>query len=388
MAAAVAVLLVGGCSSSGNGKPSPILSHLAGTSAGRPSGTATAPSTSASPTVTAAPAKGTAKVTGTVATGLSAPWGLVQLPDDTLLVASRDTGKIFRIVPAKHTVTAVGAVPGVTHTQGGENGLLGLALSPDFGTDHFVYAYFSTDSDNRIARMLYDPSRPKDEQLGAPDTILRDIPTGTLHNGGRIAFGPDGMLYAGTGETGQRPLAQKLSSLGGKILRMTPDGQVPSDNPITGSLVYSPGHRNVQGLAWDPAGRLWASEFGQDTWDELNLIRAGKNYGWPTVEGIAHHAGYVDPVEQWHTDQASPSGVAYAAGCIWMASLRGERLWRIPLAGAKPSAAPQSFFSGRYGRFRTVVALDDHTLLLATSNTDDRGAPHPGDDRVLQVTVT
>jgi glucose/arabinose dehydrogenase len=338
--------------------------------------------------VTAAPAKGTAKVTGTVATGLSAPWGLVQLPDDTLLVASRDTGKIFRIVPAKHTVTEIGAVPGVTHTQGGENGLLGLALSPDFGTDHFVYAYFSTDSDNRIARMLYDPSRPKGEQLGAPDTILRDIPTGTLHNGGRIAFGPDGMLYAGTGETGQRPLAQKLSSLGGKILRMTPDGQVPSDNPIAGSLVYSPGHRNVQGLAWDPAGRLWASEFGQDTWDELNLIRAGKNYGWPEVEGIAHHPGYVDPVEQWHTDQASPSGIAYAAGCIWMASLKGERLWRIPLAGASPSAAPQSFFVGKYGRFRTVVALDDHTLLLTTSNTDDRGAPRRGDDRILQVTVT
>jgi glucose/arabinose dehydrogenase len=337
---------------------------------------------------TAAPAKGTAKVTGTVATGLSAPWGLVQLPDDTLLVASRDTGKILRVVPAKHTVTEIGMVPGVTHTQGGENGLLGLALSPDFGTDHFVYAYFSTASDNRIARMLYDPSRPKGEQLGAPDTILRDIPTGTLHNGGRIAFGPDGMLYAGTGETGQRPLAQKLSSLGGKILRMTPDGQVPPDNPIAGSLVYSPGHRNVQGLAWDPAGRLWASEFGQDTWDELNLVLPGKNYGWPVVEGIAHHAGYVDPVEQWHTDQASPSGVAYAAGCIWMASLKGERLWRIPLAGAKPSAAPQSFFAGRYGRFRTVVALDDHTLLLTTSNTDDRGTPHPGDDRILQITVT
>jgi glucose/arabinose dehydrogenase len=381
-------MLVAGCSGD-SGKPSPLLSSPAGTaSAGRTPTASTAPSAAPGASASPAPAKGSVKVTGTVATGLAAPWGLVQLPDSTLLVASRDTGRISRVDPAKHTVTPVGLVPGVTHTQGGENGLLGLALSPGFGSDHLVYAYFSTASDNRIASMLYDPSRPKNEQLGAPDTILRDIPTGTLHNGGRIAFGPDGMLYAGTGETGDRELAQNMSSLGGKILRMTPDGQVPSDNPTAGSLVYSPGHRNVQGLAWDPSGRLWASEFGQDTWDELNLIEPGKNYGWPVVEGIAHHAGFVDPVEQWHTDEDSPSGIAYAAGCIWMAALKGERLWRIPLAGSKPDAAPQSFLTGKYGRLRTVVALNDHTLLLTTSNTDDRGHPRPGDDRILQLTVT
>lgn len=387
-AATAAVILVAGCSSGDSGKPSPLLPTSSGTApSGGPPATASAkPSTTAS--APAPPAKGTAKVTGTVATGLSAPWGVVQLPDGGLLVASRDNGRISRVDMSKHTVTTIGTVPGVTHTQGGENGLLGLALSPDFGSDHLVYAYFSTESDNRIASMIYDPSRPKDEQLGAPDTILRDIPTGTLHDGGRIAFGPDGMLYAGTGETGQRQLAQNMSSLGGKILRMTPDGQVPPDNPTPGSLVYSPGHRNVQGLAWDADGRLWASEFGQDTWDELNLIKPGQNYGWPVVEGIAHRAGYVDPVEQWHTDVASPSGIAYAAGCIWMAALKGERLWRIPLAGGKPSAAPQAFFTNKYGRLRTVVALDDHTLLLTTSNTDDRGTPHPGDDRILEVTVT
>jgi glucose/arabinose dehydrogenase len=277
-------------------------------------------------------------------------------------------------------------VPGVT--AGGEAGLLGLALSPQFGSDHLLYAYFTTESDNRIARMTYDPSRPKGEQLGAPDTIVRDIPSGTIHNGGRLAFGPDGMLYAGTGETGQRGLAQDMSSLGGKILRMTPDGQPPKDNPVAGSLVYSPGHRNVQGLAWDTQGRLWADEFGQDTWDELNLIEPGKNYGWPTVEGIAHRSGFVDPVAQWHTDQASPSGIAYAAGCIWMAALKGERLWRIPLNGATTAAAPQAFFTGTYGRLRSVVALDDHTLLLSTSNTDGRGTPKSGDDRILKVSVS
>ncbi len=388
--AAASLILAAGCSSGGDGKQSPLLP----TKSGKPSATAgapsAAPSTSASPgsSAPAAPAKGTAKVTGTVATGLRSPWGLVQLPDGTLLVASRDSGRISRVDPDKHTVTEIGMVPGVSHTQGGENGLLGLALSPDFGTDRLVYAYFSTESDNRIARMLYDPSRAAGEQLGAPDTILRDIPTGTLHNGGRIAFGPDGMLYAGTGETGQGPLAQNPSSLGGKILRMTPDGQPPADNPTQGSLVYSPGHRNVQGLAWDADGRLWASEFGQDTWDELNLIEPGKNYGWPAVEGIAHRSGFVDPVEQWHTDDASPSGIAYAAGCIWMAGLKGERLWRIPLDGTKAAAAPQSFFDGKYGRLRTVVAIDDHTLLVTTSNTDNRGTPKPGDDRILRVSVT
>ncbi|WP_433892896.1 PQQ-dependent sugar dehydrogenase [Streptomyces sp. CA-111067] len=390
-AALTAAALLAGCSGGGDGT-SPLLSPRpsGSTASGAPGPSSSAPASSGQPSTSAKPspaaAKGIAKVTGTVATGIKTPWGIAVLPDDTLLVASRDTGRISRVDPAKHTTTEVGVVPGVT--AGGEAGLLGLALSPQFGSDHMLYAYFTTESDNRIARMTYDPSRPKGEQLGAPDTIVRDIPSGTIHNGGRLAFGPDGMLYAGTGETAQRGLAQDMSSLGGKILRMTPDGQPPKDNPVAGSLVYSPGHRNVQGLAWDTQGRLWADEFGQDTWDELNLIEPGKNYGWPTVEGIAHRSGFVDPVAQWHTDQASPSGIAYAAGCIWMAALKGERLWRIPLNGATTAAAPQAFFTNTYGRLRSVVALDDHTLLLSTSNTDGRGTPKPGDDRILKVSVS
>lgn len=381
---AVAALVLTGCSSDAPtlAKPRPSVS----------SGTASAPASAggttepASPSESAAPAKGTAKVTGTVASGLDTPWGIAQLADGTLLVGSRDTGRISRVDPAKKTTTEIGTVPGVQ--AGGEGGLLGLAVSPDFGSDRLVYAYFTTASDNRIVRMLYDTSRPKGQQLGAPDTILRGIPSGTIHNGGRIAFGPDKMLYAGTGETNQRGLAQDKSSLAGKILRMTPDGQAPQDNPTPGSLDYSDGHRNVQGLAWDDQGRLWASEFGQDTWDELNLIEPGKNYGWPVVEGIAHRAGYVDPVAQWHTDEASPSGIAYAAGSIWMAALHGARLWRIPLDGPRTAAAPQSFFTGTYGRLRTVVTADDGTLFLTTSNTDGRGTPAKNDDRILHLTVS
>ena len=386
--AAVLTLALGACSSGGDHGVSPLLSPKASTKASGTASQQAAPSGTASPAESAAPAKGTAKVTGTTVTGLAQPWGVVQLPDGALLVGSRDSGKISRVDPQKHTATQIGVVPGVSHTQGGEAGLLGLAISPDFGSDHLLYAYFTTESDNRIARMLYDPARAQGEQLGAPDTILRGIPMGLDHDGGRIAFGPDGMLYAGTGETGRPQLAQDMASLAGKILRMTPDGQPPKDNPTPGSLVYSSGHRNVEGLAWDAQGRLWSSEFGQDTWDELNLIKPGGNYGWPVVEGIAHRAPYIDPVVQWHPDVASPSGIAYAAGSIWMAALRGQRLWRIPLQGTRAAAAPQAFFTGTYGRLRTVVAVDDHTLLLSTSNTDGRGKPHPGDDRILQLTVS
>jgi glucose/arabinose dehydrogenase len=368
-----ALLAAAGCSSGGNG----------GNDAEPGDRTARPPSASGA---TPAPAKGTAKVTATVATGLNTPWGVAVLPDDDVLVASRDSGTIVRIDPDTGRKTPVGTVPGVSAE--GESGLLGLAVRRDFATDPQVYAYYTTASDNRIVRMGYAPARPAGERLGAPDVLLRGIPHGTIHNGGRIAFGPDGMLYAGTGESGRSGLAQDRRSLGGKILRLTPDGKPAPGNPFAGSPVYSYGHRNVQGLAWDTAGRLWAAEFGQHIWDELNAIRPGANYGWPKVEGRAGHTGYVDPVAQWHTDEASPSGIAFAKGSVWMASLRGRRLWRVPLAGTSAAARPQAFLIGKYGRLRTVVASGDGSLLLTTSNTDGRGAPRSGDDRVLRLTVS
>ncbi len=197
------------------------------------------------------------------------------------------------------------------------------------------------------------------------------------------------MLYAGTGETGDTGLAQDKASPAGKILRMTPDGEPVHGNPEGDSLVYSYGHRNVQGLAWDSGKRLWASEFGQNTWDELNLIEPGKNYGWPDVEGKEGASGFVDPVAQWKTSEASPSGIAYAEGSIWMAGLRGERLWRIPLSGKadEPLARPQAFLEGKYGRLRTVLAAGGDKLWLVTSNTDGRGTAKPGDDRILLLKV-
>jgi glucose/arabinose dehydrogenase len=237
--------------------------------------------------------------------------------------------------------------------------------------------------------MPYDEKRDPGQQLGAPNTLLRGIPKGQIHNGGRIAFGPDKMLYAGTGESNERGRAQDKNDLGGKILRMTPDGRPAPGNPFgSSSYVYSYGHRNVQGLAWDDDKRLWASEFGQDTWDELNLIEPGDDYGWPDAEGKAGKAGFHDPVFQWRTSQDSPSGIAYVKGSIWMAGLRGERLWRIPLRGTQVSAQPTAFLKGSYGRLRTVVPAGGDRLWLITSETDGRGTPAKGDDRILEVRVT
>ncbi|MCB5908431.1 PQQ-dependent sugar dehydrogenase [Streptomyces pinistramenti] len=373
--AAASLLLAAGCSAGGalpgKGGPSPGTKGSA-----RPGPSSSVP-----------PAKGSVKVTGTLATGLDSPWGVALLPGGDLLVGSRDTGRIYRIAADGGKKTELGSVPGVA--PGGEGGLLGLAVSSTYGADHQVYAYFTTESDNRIARMIYDEKRPAGNQLGAPDTILRGIPKGHIHNGGRIAFGPDKMLYAATGETGDRKLSQDKASPGGKILRMTPDGEPARGNPDADSVVYDYGHRDVQGLAWDSHDRLWASEFGQDTWDELNLIEAGHNYGWPEREGKGKGgSGFTDPVLQWKPSDASPSGLAYAKGSLWMAALRGERLWRIPLDGTKPAAAPHAFLKGTYGRLRTVVAADDGSLWLVTSNTDGRGKPHKGDDRILHLKVT
>ncbi|AXE88833.1 PQQ-dependent sugar dehydrogenase [Streptomyces sp. Go-475] len=377
---AAALLLTAGCSSDDGGTSG---------AAGSASPSRTASGSSAPPRQGAEetpPAKGSVKVVRTVAEGLDSPWGLAPLPGGGLLVSSRDDGTIVRVDEKTGRKTEVGEVPGVS--AAGEGGLLGIALSPDFASDRMVYGYFTSDGDNRIVRMIYDDKKPAGEQLAAPDTVFRGIPKGFVHNGGRIEFGPDKMLYVGTGESGDTGLSQDKDSLGGKILRLTPEGEPAPGNPFPDSPVYSYGHRNVQGLAWDGKQRLFASEFGQDTWDELNAIKPGDNYGWPEAEGRSDDSEFHNPVDQWTTAEASPSGIAYAEGSIWMAGLRGKRLWRIPLNGTEASAEPQAFLEGEYGRLRTVVPAGGDRLWLVTSNTDGRGAPEDGDDRILELRVT
>jgi glucose/arabinose dehydrogenase len=312
----------------------------------------------------------------TIATGLDVPWGIAFLPGGDALVSERQTGRILRVSPDGRRKRVVMRIPGVD-TNSGEGGLLGLAVSPTYRRDRLVYAYFTSGSDNRIVRFRLG---------GRVHPILTGLGRGFIHNGGRIAFGPDGKLYAGVGETGQSSLAQDRGSLNGKILRMNPDGSVPSGNPFGRSLVWSWGHRNVEGLAWDSQGRLWESELGQDRFDEVNLIRKGRNYGWPIVEGKGSTQGgrFTNPLVTWHTDEASPSGAAIVRHTLFIGALRGQRLLRVRLRGAHATKL-SPLLRDRYGRIRTVVRAPDGALWIATSNRDGRGSPRSGDDRIVRI---
>lgn len=312
-----------------------------------------------------------------VASGLTSPWGLAFLPDRSALVSERDTRLIKRVTPAGR-VTTVGRVGAAVPE--GEGGLLGIAVPPG-PSPRWVYAYYTAAGDNRVSRFAWDGRR-----LGREQVLLRGIPKAAIHNGGRIAFGPDGMLYIATGDAAEPELAQDRRSLAGKVLRMSPDGSVPTDNPFPGSLVWTLGHRNVQGLAFGADGRVYASEFGQRDVDEINLLRPGANYGWPVHEGAADDTRYVNPIASWSpTSIASPSGMAISEGSAYVASLRGQRLWRIPLR-ADGAGAPRRVSLGDLGRLRTIQTAPDGSMWLITSNTDGRGDPRAGDDRVLRLT--
>jgi len=306
------------------------------------------------------------------------PWGLAFLPGGSALVTLRDRGEVLHVSGAAAKPVSVGRVPGVV--PGGEGGLLGIAVSPKFASDRVVFVYFTSGNDNRVMRMTFNGTT-----LTPGPVIVSGIPKAGNHNGGRLAFGPDGFLYITTGDAGNRAASQSKTSLGGKILRVTAQGAPAPGNPFPGSRVWSFGHRNVQGMAWDKTGAMYASEFGQNTWDELNLIERGRNYGWPTVEGIGRRAGFVDPLRQWSTAEASPSGIAVGAdGAVYMAALRGESLWRIPLAGKGQTGTPARLLQAKYGRLRAVVSAPDGRLWLLTNNTA-RGNPRPGDDRIVAL---
>ncbi len=320
------------------------------------------------------------RVVDTVARNLEVPWGVAFLPGGTALVTERDSTRILAIPADGGQPREVGRMSAAQPNV--EAGLLGIEVSPDFAQDSLVYVYLTTDSDNRVVRMEYDG-----RSLGEPEVVLDGIPRGPIHDGGRLEFGPDGNLYVSTGEVGEPELAQDPDSLAGKILRITPDGEPADGNPREGSPVWTMGHRNVQGLAFDDQDRLWASEFGDSTWDELNRIEKGGNYGWPRVEGRGDIDRFRNPFAQWRTSEASPSGLAYADGSLWMASLRGQRLWRVPVNDDGSVGDRQDFFVGEYGRLRTVVVTPAGDLWVTTSNRDGRGDPAGPDDRILRVAL-
>jgi glucose/arabinose dehydrogenase len=371
VAALLGAAVLTGCADEGAEPAIPSATQPTDTT---PDGPASTPTDS-----TSSPTRdGTPRVAGTVASGLAVPWGVAFLDDGTALVTERDSRRVLAVDP-QGAVDEVGEVTAAAPE--GEGGLLGVAVDPaSDGRD--VYLYATTAEDNRVLRAELEGGR-----LGAAEVVLDGIPKGFIHDGGRLAFGPDGHLYVSTGETGARELAQDPDSLAGKILRITTDGDPAPGNPDPDSPVWSLGHRNVQGLAFDDEGRLWASEFGDSTYDEINLIEPGANYGWPVVEGPGGGDDFVDPLVTWPTSAASPSGMAYADGHLWVGALRGERLWRVPVRGER-LGEPTAFLEGEYGRVRTVATTPAGDLWVTTSNRDGRGTPAGEDDRILRVVTT
>ena len=318
----------------------------------------------------------------TIAAGLAAPWSVVPLPGGGALVSERDSGTVSEIT-SDGNVRTVGVVPGVV--SGGESGLHGLAVWSDEDGGVWLYAYHGAADDNRVVRMPLSGD-PGARALGDAETVFAGIPRNRTHNGGRIAFGPDGQLYVTTGDAQIRDAAQDPNALGGKILRLTPQGDPAPGNPF-GNAVWTLGHRNVQGIAWTQDGEMWASEFGQDTWDELNHIVGGANYGWPVVEGEAGDGRFSDPVVAWPTSEASPSGIAAVGGTVFVTGLRGERLWVVDVGASSTLERDATVGLIGQGRLRDVVAAPDGTLWILTNNTDGRGTPRTGDDVLIRLPI-
>ncbi|MFD0820903.1 PQQ-dependent sugar dehydrogenase, partial [Micromonospora zhanjiangensis] len=326
----------------------------------------------------------TSPVCGTteITTERDLPWGLVQLPDGTVLYGRRDLFDIVAMKPDGTDKHSIGTVPNVAGTNG-EGGVLGLAVSPDFSTDRWLYIYHTTTTDNRIVRIRYDGTLRTD----TVQVLVTGIPRNKYHNGGRLRFGPDGMLYAAAGD-GQSPdRAQDINDLGGKVLRLRPDGGVPADNPF-GNYVWSYGHRNPQGLAFDSRGRLFEQEFGNNVMDETNIIVKGGNYGWPACEGTVGtcaNAGYVAPVRTYPVAEGSCSGIAIVRDVLYIACLRGARLYRARISGDTLTDV-QQYFVGTYGRLRTVEPTLDGNLWLTTSSGGDKDSiPNNSNERIFKV---
>jgi len=321
-----------------------------------------------------------AYATGIAARDLQVPWDIVFLPDGDMLTSERP-GTLHR--SGAHPMDF--DIPEVMHT--GEGGLMGLALHPDFATNHFIYLYYTTDQGgqhNRVKRY-----RLEGDQLTPDKTIIDGIPSAIYHDGGQIAFGPDGMLYAVTGDANAPDSAQDLKSLAGKTLRVTPDGGIPSDNPF-GTAVWTYGHRNPQGIAWDDKGRMWETEHGRSGalsgYDELNLIEKGKNYGWPVIQGDETAPGMTRPVHHSGPDVTwAPSGLAFLNGRLWFAGLRGETLYEVAIGDDGSVRQFLPHFKGVYGRLRAVVVGPDQALYLTTSNRDGRGTVRAGDDKIVRI---
>jgi aldose sugar dehydrogenase len=336
----------------------------------------------------------------TVVAGLDTPWDLVWGPDGQIWVTERG-GRISRVNPSTGQRTTAGQVPEVS--ENGESGLMGLAFHPDFAAQPYVYVahsyLVSGTLRNRLVRMRWDG-----QSLGAPEVLLATIPASSIHDGSRLAIGPDKLLYMTTGDASNGDLAQDRSSLAGKVLRLTLAGQPAPGNPF-GTAVYSYGHRNPQGLVFHPvSGALYSTEHGPSDNDEVNLILAGRNYGWPTVHGacdddigseraFCQANNVVEPLATW-TPTIAPSGADFYVadlipqwkGSLLFTSLKGAALYRLTLSpDGQRVTNKETLYSGQFGRLRDVLVAPDGSVYLATSNRDGRGSPAADDDRILRI---
>jgi len=349
-----------------------------------PTSPTTSPGVAPSPSPTPSPTRSPSgppdpDVAGTVADDLDVPWGLAFFANGDALVSERDRARLLRVTP-KGRVTRLGEVAGVAPATGiGEGGLLGVALAP--GDEDTVFAYLTSASDNRVVRLSIRGGR-----VGRPKALLTGIPTSAHHHGGRLLFAPDGTLFVSVGDAEDSALAQQKGSLAGKILRLRPDGRAASGNPY-GNRTWSYGHRNVEGLALDAAGRLWATEFGDKSTDELNRIVKGRNYGWPRVEGRSSNDSYANPAATWSpTSSCSPAGLAITRSTAFVGALQGQCLFSVALDGTD-AGKPKAHFARDHGRIRNVAVAGDGSLWMTTSNTDGRQTPGKNDDKILRVTL-
>jgi len=314
-------------------------------------------------------------------------WGLVTLPDGTILFNERDAHTIVHFNPKTGAKKTIGTVPNAASTDG-EGGLTGLEINPaSYSTDHWLYIMHTSSSDNRIVRIKYDPAADS-LVTSTEQVLLKGIARNKFHNGGRLRFSPDGRyLFAGTGDAQNGANAQNRNSLNGKVLRINPDGSIPSDNPF-GNAVWSYGHRNVQGLAFDSQGRLWEQEFGNSIMDETNLIQKGGNYGWPSCEGTSGScSGFIAPKHTYSVSSGSCSGIAIVRDVLYVACQRGTRLYREVISGSSLTNV-QQFFNGTYGRLRTVEPAPDGGLWLATTNGGDKDStPHNSNNRIFHIVL-
>lgn len=304
-----------------------------------------------------------------VATNLQIPWEIEFLPNGDIIFTERP-GRVQILNQRTHRIENVAHI--------GEGGLLGMTLHPNFKTNNFIYFYYTYREGERILNKV-ERFKLAGNVLQQDKVIIDNLPGSINHDGGRIKFGPDGNLYITTGDAGIAQLAQDRQSLAGKILRLNDDGTIPPDNPFPNSTVYSYGHRNPQGLAWDSAGQLWATEHGSSARDEINKIIAGNNYGWPITRGDEKRPGMETPFLNSGAVTWAPSGATIFDNNLLFAGLKGQAVFKLNLS----TKELQPIFQNQYGRIRNVTVGPDGNIYIITSNRDGRGDPIPEDDRLI-----